>query len=128
MNFEKIEYFCWFFRLASVQEQRLPDARLSPTNENTPPITPTSSAAKVPERNIKIIFPISSGVPRNLPREEDVNMGKTIHFCFNMPYRICNSRYNCTTVTTESPNFVFTFFSKIPFWLHPSNVRLESRK
>lgn len=34
-----------FFRLASVQEQRLPDARLSPTNEdNTPPITPTSSA------------------------------------------------------------------------------------
>ncbi|KAL4089072.1 hypothetical protein QTP88_024145 [Uroleucon formosanum] len=32
-------------RLASVQEQRLPDARLSPTNEdNTPPITPTSSA------------------------------------------------------------------------------------
>lgn len=33
-----------FFRLASVQEQRLPDARLSPTNEDTPPITPTSSA------------------------------------------------------------------------------------
>ncbi|KAF0773363.1 coiled-coil domain-containing protein isoform X5 [Aphis craccivora] len=31
-------------RLASVQEQRLPDARLSPTNEDTPPITPTSSA------------------------------------------------------------------------------------
>ncbi|XP_025406795.1 coiled-coil domain-containing protein AGAP005037 isoform X5 [Sipha flava] len=31
-------------RLASVQEQRLPDPRLSPTNENTPPITPTSSA------------------------------------------------------------------------------------
>jgi len=33
-----------FYRLASVQEQRLPDARLSPTNEDTPPITPTSSA------------------------------------------------------------------------------------
>lgn len=37
------------FRLASVQEQRLPDARLSPTNEETPPITPTSSA-KVHDR------------------------------------------------------------------------------
>ncbi|XP_050536556.1 uncharacterized protein LOC126902897 isoform X13 [Daktulosphaira vitifoliae] len=31
-------------RLASVQEQRLPDPRVSPTNEDTPPITPTSSA------------------------------------------------------------------------------------
>uniref|UniRef100_A0A1B6EDV0 Actin interacting protein 3-like C-terminal domain-containing protein n=1 Tax=Clastoptera arizonana TaxID=38151 RepID=A0A1B6EDV0_9HEMI len=29
-------------RLASVQEQRLPDARISPTMDETPPVTPTS--------------------------------------------------------------------------------------
>lgn len=30
------------FRLASVQEQRLPEARISPTLDETPPVTPTS--------------------------------------------------------------------------------------
>ncbi|XP_039281035.1 coiled-coil domain-containing protein AGAP005037 isoform X6 [Nilaparvata lugens] len=32
-------------RLASVQEQRLPDTRLSPTMDETPPVTPTSGKA-----------------------------------------------------------------------------------
>ncbi|RZF38532.1 hypothetical protein LSTR_LSTR006127 [Laodelphax striatellus] len=32
-------------RLASVQEQRLPDTRLSPTLDETPPVTPTSGKA-----------------------------------------------------------------------------------
>lgn len=40
-------FFIFYFRrLASVQEQRLPDARLSPTLDETPPVTPTSGKVK----------------------------------------------------------------------------------
>lgn len=41
--FNFLFFFIYFvYRLASVQEQRLPDVRLSPTADETPPITPTS--------------------------------------------------------------------------------------